>query len=126
LTVKARALKVGNGLAPGVEMGPAVNQQELDGNLQHIEGALKEGARLATGGQRLTEGDLAHGFFMQPTVLTDVTPGMRIAREEVFGPVIAVMAVENFEEALTVANGVDVGLSASIVTRDLKKAMVYA
>src|ERR1043166_125805 len=126
LTVKARALKVGNGLAPGVEMGPAVNQQELDGNFQHIEGALKEGARLVTGGRRLTEGDLAHGFFMQPTVLTDVTPSMKIAREEVFGPVVAVMAVDGFEDALSVANGVDVGLSASIVTRDLKKAMVYA
>jgi aldehyde dehydrogenase (NAD+) len=126
LTVKARALKVGNGLAPGVEMGPAVNQQELDGNFHHIEGALKEGARLVTGGQRLTEGDSAHGFFMQPTVLTDVTPGMKIASEEVFGPVVAVMAVDGFEEALSVANGVDVGLSASIVTRDLKKAMVYA
>ncbi len=126
LTAKARALKVGNGLAAGVEMGPAVNQQELDGNFQHIEGALEEGAKLATGGQRLKEGGLAHGYFMQPTVLTNVNPKMRIAREEVFGPVVVVMAVENFEEALAVANGVDVGLSASIVTRDLKKAMLYA
>src|SRR2546430_16458571 len=107
-------------------MGPAVNQQELDGNFQHIEGALREGAKLATGGQRLKEGDLAHGFFMQPTVLTNVTPGMRIAREEVFGPVVAVIAVDDFEQALAVANGVDVGLSASIVTRDLKKALLYA
>lgn len=126
LAAKARALKVGNGLAPGIDMGPAVNQQELDGNFQHIEGALKEGAKLVAGGKRLSEGDLAHGFFMQPTVLRDVTPKMRIASEEVFGPVVAVMAVENFEEALAVANGVDVGLSASIVTRDLKKAMLYA
>ena len=126
LTAKARALKVGNGLAAGVEMGPAVSQQELDGNLEHIEGALEEGAKLATGGQRLQEGGLAHGYFMQPTVLTNVNPKMRIACEEVFGPVVVVMAVENFEEALAVANGVDVGLSASIVTRDLKKAMLYA
>ena len=126
LATKVRALKVGNGLAPGVEMGPAVNQQELEGNFQHIDGALREGAKLICGGQRLTDGELAHGFFMQPTVLSNVTPKMRIAREEVFGPVVAVLAVKDFEDALNVANGVDVGLSASIVTRDLKKAMLYA
>jgi len=126
LVAKARSLKVGNGLTPGVEMGPAVNQQELDGNFEHIKIAQAEGAELVWGGQRLNEGGLAHGFFMQPTVLANVTPAMRVAREEVFGPVVAVMAVENFDEALAVANGVDVGLSASIVTRDLKKAMLYA
>jgi aldehyde dehydrogenase (NAD+) len=126
LIAKTRALKVGNGLTPGVDMGPAVNQQELDGNLQHIEGALKEGAKLLCGGQRLTDGDLAHGWFMQPTVLGGVTPAMRVAREEVFGPVVAVMAAEDFDDALRIANGVDVGLSASLVTRDLKRAMQYA
>lgn len=126
LTARAQAIKVGNGLQEGVTMGPAVNQQELEGNLNYIDIALKEGARLVWGGVRLTEGPLAHGWFMQPAILADVKPGMRIAREEVFGPVVAVLAVENFEEALAVANGVDVGLSASIVTRDLKKAMVYS
>ena len=125
IAAKAKALKVGNGLTQGIEMGPAVNQQELDGNFEFIDGALKEGAELVCGGQRLKDGDLAHGFFMQPTLLTNVTPKMRIAKEEVFGPVIAVMPVNDFEEALSVANGVDVGLSASIVTRDLKKAMLY-
>ena len=126
LVAKARALKVGHGLTPGVEMGPAVNQQEFDGNFEHIKQAQQEGAKLAFGGERLTAGDLAHGYFMQPTVLTQVTSKMRIAREEVFGPVVAVMAVENFEEALSMANSLDVGLSASIVTRDFKKAMLYA
>jgi alpha-ketoglutaric semialdehyde dehydrogenase len=125
IAAKAKALKVGNGLTSGIEMGPAVNQQELDGNFEFIDGALKEGAELVCGGQRLKDGDLAHGFFMQPTLLTNVTPKMRIARDEVFGPVIAVMPVNDFDEALSVANGVDVGLSASIVTRDLKKAMLY-
>ena len=125
IAAKAKALKVGNGLAAGIEMGPAVNQQELDGNFEFIDGALKEGAELVCGGQRLRDGDLAHGYFMQPTLLTNVTPKMRIAREEVFGPVVAVMPVNDFDEALSVANGVDVGLSASIVTRDLKKAMLY-
>jgi aldehyde dehydrogenase (NAD+) len=126
LVARAKALKVGNGLAPGVEMGPAVNQQELEGNLEHIKWAQKEGARLVFGGERLSEGDFAHGFFMTPAVVRDVTPKMRIAQEEVFGPVVAVVAVENFEEALSVANGVEVGLSASVVTRDIKKAMTYA
>jgi aldehyde dehydrogenase (NAD+) len=126
LVARTRAIKVGDGLAPGVDMGPAVNQQEFDGNFAHIEQALKEGAELLFGGQRLNEGDLEYGYFMQPTLLGKITPNMRIAREEVFGPVLAVMSVADFEEALSVANGVDVGLSASIVTRDLKKAMLYS
>ena len=86
IAAKAKALKVGNGLTQGIDMGPAVNQQELDGNFEFIDGALKEGAELVCGGQRLKDGDLAHGFFMQPTLLTNVTPKMRIARDEVFGP----------------------------------------
>jgi alpha-ketoglutaric semialdehyde dehydrogenase len=126
LVEKAKAIKVGNGLSEGVTMGPAVNEQEFKGNLDYIDIAVKEGAKLVWGGQRLTEGDLAHGYFMQPAVLSGVTPSMRIAQEEVFGPVVAVIAVENFEEALQVANSVDVGLSAAIVTKDIKKAMIYS
>jgi acyl-CoA reductase-like NAD-dependent aldehyde dehydrogenase len=126
LVAKAKALKIGNGLQPGIDMGPAVNQQELDGNFEHIAHAQKEGARLVFGGQRLSDGDLAHGHFLSPAIVRDVSPNMRIAREEVFGPVVAVIAVENFDEALSLANSLDVGLSASIVTRDIKKAMVYA
>jgi acyl-CoA reductase-like NAD-dependent aldehyde dehydrogenase len=110
----------------GVDMGPAVNQQELDGNFEHLDHALQEGASLVSGGQRLQEGDLAHGYFMLPTILGNVKASMRVAREEVFGPVVALMPVENFDQALELANSLDVGLSASIVTRDLKKAMVYA
>ncbi|HUR45366.1 MAG TPA: aldehyde dehydrogenase family protein, partial [Candidatus Saccharimonadales bacterium] len=121
-----KALKVGNGLTPGVDMGPAVNQQEFEGNFEHMERAIKEGAKLICGGERLKQGDLEHGYFMQPTVLTNVTPKMRIASEEVFGPVVSIMAVENFDEAMQLANSLDVGLSASIVTRDIKKAMTYA
>lgn len=126
LVEKAQALKVGNGLHEGITMGPAVNEQEFQGNLDYIEIAKKEGAKLLCGGNRLSDGDLAHGYFMEPTVLGGVTPDMRIAKEEVFGPVIAILPVENFEEAMAVANGVDVGLSASIVTRDIKRAMTYA
>ncbi|MBM3840196.1 MAG: aldehyde dehydrogenase family protein [Verrucomicrobia bacterium] len=126
LVAKAKALKVGNGLKAGVEMGPAVSQAQLESNLRYVEGALKESAELVCGGQRLAEGDCAHGFFMQPTVLGNVKPRMTIVCEEVFGPVVAVLAAENFDDAIALANGVDVGLSASIVTRDIKKAMLYA
>jgi aldehyde dehydrogenase (NAD+) len=125
LIEKAKAIKVGNGLLDGVTMGPAVSKQQLAGNLEYVDVAVAEGAKLVYGGQRLTEGDHAHGYFMQPTILTNVSPKMRIACEEVFGPVIGIIPVENFDEAIGVANGVDVGLSASIVTRDLKKAMLY-
>lgn len=125
LIARAQAINVGNGLQEGITMGPAVNQAELDGNFEHIAAAQREGAKLLWGGQRLTDGELAHGHFISPAVLGDVTPEMRIAREEVFGPVVGVIAVDDFEQALAVANGVEVGLSASIVTRDLKKAMLY-
>lgn len=126
LVAKAKALKIGNGLQQGMEMGPAVNKQELEGNFEYIKVAQKEGAKLVYGGERLTDGDLAHGWFMRPAILTEVKPSTRIAREEVFGPVIATIGVDSFDEAMSVANGLDVGLSASIVTRDLKKAMLYA
>src|SRR5206468_886340 len=126
LIERAKAITVGNGLREGVTMGPAISQQQLDSNLEHIERAKAQGAEVVFGDKRLADGDWAHGFFMQPTVLTNVTPTLRIACEEVFGPVVAVITVENFEEAIRVANGLDVGLSASMVTRDLKKAMLYA
>ncbi len=125
LVAKARSWKVGPGLTAGVDMGPAVSEAELNGNLEYVRIAQEEGAKLVYGGSRLTAGDLNHGWFMAPTVIGEVQPSMRIAREEVFGPVVAIIEVENFEEALTVANGVNVGLSASLVTRDFKRALQY-
>jgi acyl-CoA reductase-like NAD-dependent aldehyde dehydrogenase len=126
LIEKAKAIVIGNGLKQGVTMGPAVSEAQLKGNLSYVQIAQQEGAQLLHGGAQLSDGDFAQGFFMQPTVLGNVKPTARIACEEVFGPVVGIIPVENFDEALTVANGVDVGLSASIVTRDLKKAMTYA
>jgi acyl-CoA reductase-like NAD-dependent aldehyde dehydrogenase len=126
LIAKTKALKVGNGLSAGIDMGPAVNQQEFDGNFEYIKIAREEGAQLLYGGSRITDGDLQHGLFMQPAILGGVTPQMRIAREEVFGPVLSIIGADNFDQALEIANGIDVGLSASIVTRDLKKAMLYS
>ena len=126
LVTQCGKLKVGNGLTPGVEMGPAVSQTQLEGNLAYVQGAIQEGATLLCGGQRLTDGDYARGWFMAPTVLANVKPNHRLACEEVFGPVLAVLAADDFEDALRLANAVEMGLSASLVTRDLKKAMIYA
>ena len=125
LVAKAKALKVGSGLTPGIDMGPAVSEAQLTGNLDWVKTAVQEGAKLLCGGNRLTAGEHAHGWFMEPTVLGNVAPTMRIASEEVFGPVIAVIPAENFDDALRIANGVDVGLSASLVTRDFKNALRY-
>jgi acyl-CoA reductase-like NAD-dependent aldehyde dehydrogenase len=125
LVAKANALKVGNGLTSGIDMGPAVNEQEFKGNFEHIEQAVKEGGKVLCGGTRITDGELGHGYFMRPTVIGGVKPEMRIAQEEVFGPVVAILAVDHFEAALNLANSLDVGLSASIVTRDFKKALQY-
>lgn len=126
LIERAKAIVIGNGLTPGVTMGPAVSQDQLATDLAYIDVAVAEGAKLLYGGRRLTEGDYAHGHFLEPAILGNVSPTMRIACEEVFGPVVGLITVEDFDEALAVANGVEVGLSASIVTRDLKKAMLYA
>jgi acyl-CoA reductase-like NAD-dependent aldehyde dehydrogenase len=126
LVARARTLKVGPGLQPGIEMGPAVSRAQLDSNLNYVTTAQSEGATLLCGGHRLEDGPLAHGHFMEPTVLAGVSPQMRIACEEVFGPVIAILEAADFEQALALANGLDVGLSASIVTRDIRKAMLYA
>lgn len=126
LMEKAKAIVVGNGLKPGVTMGPAVSEQQLEGNLSYVQMAQQEGASLLYGGARLSEGDWGNGWFMQPTVLGNVKPNMRIACEEVFGPVVGIIQVADFDDAMAVANGVDVGLCASIVTRDIKKAMLYA
>jgi aldehyde dehydrogenase (NAD+) len=126
LVTLAKNWKVGPGLSAGVQMGPAVSEVELNGNLEAITQAEAEGAHRIWGGQRLTDGDRRYGWFMEPAILGNVTPAMKIAQEEVFGPVVALMAVESFDEAIAVANGVQYGLSASLVTRDLKKAMLYA
>jgi aldehyde dehydrogenase (NAD+) len=121
----ANKLKVGNGLEPGVEMGPAVDEAQLATDLQYLAIAQEEGARLACGGQRLTEGKYRKGFFLQPTVFTGVKPGMRLHQEEVFGPVLGIVEVGDFDEALAVANQVEFGLSASVYTRDANLAMKF-
>lgn len=121
LLAKTRKLKVGNGLEPGVDMGPAVDQNQLETDLEYIEIGKREGARLLAGGNRLTGGAYDKGYFVEPTIFTDVKAGMRIAQEEVFGPVLALMVANDFEDAMRLANCVRFGLSASIVSRDLTR-----
>lgn len=125
LVAGANRLVVGNGLEPGVDMGPAVDAAQLKTDMEYVQIAQDEGARLMAGGKRLTGGAWDKGFFVQPTVFTGVSAKMRIHQEEVFGPLIAVVEVGDFEEALAVANDVPFGLSASIYTRDANLAMKF-
>ncbi|KAB8145032.1 aldehyde dehydrogenase family protein [Chloroflexia bacterium SDU3-3] len=119
---RAAALRVGDGLLADTEMGPLINAKQLERVQSYIKIGQQEGARLLTGGQRLTEGKYANGFFLQPTIFGGVTRSMRIAREEIFGPVLSIIEVEDFDEAISVANDVPYGLSASIYSRDVNAA----
>ena len=122
LVGRAKALRVGDGLDPSVQMGPVVSEAQLATVEQYVEIGCKEGAKLLTGGHRLRDGAYASGFFHEPTIFGDVSPTMRIAQEEIFGPVVAVMRSHSLEEAIAIGNNVSYGLSASIYTRDVNKA----
>jgi aldehyde dehydrogenase (NAD+) len=123
---RARRLKVGDGLSAATEMGPCINRAQLEKVAEYVEIGKAEGAKLLTGGRRLTEGAYAKGWFFGPTIFGDCSPKMRIAQEEIFGPVVSVIPMENLEHGLEIANGVPYGLSASIYTRDINKAFAAA
>ena len=118
----AKRLKVGNGLDESTEMGPAINENQLATDLKYVDIGKAEGARLKCGGNRLTSGDYAHGYFMEPTVFADVDPKMRIAQEEIFGPVVSIIPCEDLEDAVEIANNIEYGLSSSLYTKDVNKA----
>lgn len=118
----ARSLVVGDGLDEGTQMGPAVSRQQLETDLSYIRIGQEEGARLLVGGGLARQG----GFFIQPAVFDEVQPGMRIAQEEIFGPVIGILRARHLEDAIQKANAIGFGLSAGIVTRDLHKAFTFA
>ena len=120
LTQRLETLRVGNALAPGTEMGPVVEQSQLDTDLEYIGVGRKEGARLAFGGERVTRE--TDGYYLAPTLFVDATNEMRISREEIFGPVACVIRAKNYDEALAIANDTDTGLSAGVVTTSLKHA----
>ena len=119
---RAKALKVGNGLDETVEMGPAVNERQLETDLKYVEIGKTEGAKLKCGGNRLEKGDYQYGWFMEPTVFADVAPTMRIAQEEIFGPVVSIIPCEKLEDAIEIANNIEYGLSSALYTKDVNKA----
>ncbi len=116
---KAKTLKLGYGNDAGTDVGPLINTQAVDKVTSYIEIGQNEGATLALGGRRATGKGLDDGFFFEPTVFTGVTRDMRIAREEIFGPVLSVITIDSYEEAIEVANDVPYGLSSAIYTRDV-------
>lgn len=119
---RTKKLRVGNGLDPAVDMGPAINQSQLDTDMRYVAIAKKESARLITGGDRLTGGIYDKGFFHQPTIFADVTQQMTIWKEEIFGPVVSVAVCESLEQGIEMANDTAYGLSASIYTQDINEA----
>jgi acyl-CoA reductase-like NAD-dependent aldehyde dehydrogenase len=121
---KTRALIVGDGTRPDVQVGPAVDKKQYETDLHYIDVGRSE-ATLVTGGGPLTGGDLARGLFVAPTIFSHVTRNMRIAQEEVFGPVLSIITVEDFDEALSVANDVKYGLSSSLFTYDMSRVFQY-
>ena len=119
---RVKALRVGDGGVAGVQMGPSISESQLQTVMRYVEIGRKENARLVLGGHRLQEGAYARGWFHEPTIFADVQPSMRIAREEIFGPVVSVMRCRSLAEAIDIGNDVEYGLSASIYTRDINNA----
>jgi aldehyde dehydrogenase (NAD+) len=125
LVERTRSLRIGDPRDPATHLGPAIDAQQLETTLRYVELGRAEGGRVIYGGERLTEDALAHGHFIRPAIVTGVSPSARLAQEEVFGPLLTVLEVEDFPAAVRVANEVRFGLSASICTRDLSRALEY-
>jgi aldehyde dehydrogenase (NAD+) len=122
LAERARALRVGPGLDERTEMGPLVNEAAREKVAEYVRIGLEEGATLLTGGEPVAGEGLDRGWFFQPTIFTGVTPGMRLAQEEIFGPVLSVLVVDGLDEAIDVLNGTRYGLSSSLYTSDVNAA----
>jgi acyl-CoA reductase-like NAD-dependent aldehyde dehydrogenase len=125
LVERTKKLKVGNGMEPGIDIGPAIDQNQLDTNLKYIDIGKKEAGAPRIGGERLTGGAYDKGYFCAPTIFADVTQKMTIAREEIFGPVLAVMRAKDFEDAMRIANDIPFGLSASIQTTNVSRVFDF-
>jgi aldehyde dehydrogenase (NAD+) len=122
LVKRAQALRIGDGLDPHVEVGPLINEQQLETVHRYTEIGQSEGAEMLTGGHRLTGKAYDSGYFYAPTVFDGVNYRMTIAQEEIFGPTVAILRVSSFDEAITVANSTEFGLSSSIYTQDVNLA----
>ncbi|MEX1031176.1 MAG: alpha-ketoglutaric semialdehyde dehydrogenase GucD [Paenibacillaceae bacterium] len=125
LLAKVKELKVGNGMQGDTWMGPCASQSQLDTVLSYIEKGHNEGATLLFGGNRIESEGLEHGFYVQPTLFENVKSNMTIAQEEIFGPVLALIKVDTFEEAIDIANDVKFGLSASIFTKNIGNMLTF-
>ncbi|MBI3896576.1 MAG: aldehyde dehydrogenase family protein [Acidobacteria bacterium] len=124
LVEQAQALRIGNGLDPTVQMGPLINRDQFQKVQQYVQIGLQEDARLACGGHPLEDAEHTGGFFHEATVFAGVDSKMRIAQEEIFGPVVSVIRCDDLESAIEIGNSVAYGLSASIYTRDIHRAFV--
>jgi len=122
LAARARKMVLGDGLDPKVDVGPVVSKRQLESINEYVKIGASEGATLVTGGGIATTGLLEKGHFHEPTIFDNVTANMRIAQEEIFGPVVSLIPVDSLDEAIDVANGVQYGLSASIFTRNVNNA----
>src|SRR5581483_8359976 len=121
---RAAQLKLGNGLDKKTQVGPVVSEAQQKRVLGYIEIGKKEGAKLILGGHPYRKGKCAHGHFIEPTIFVDVTPKMRIAQEEIFGPVVSILRARSLKEAIEIANDVPFGLSAAIFSRDVNNTAV--
>lgn len=126
LVEKAGKLKCGNGLDAGNQIGPLINESQLNRVRDYVDIGLKEGAKLLLGGERCMDSECANGWFFKPTIFSGVKRSMRIAQEEIFGPVLSMLIVENLEDAVETANDCAYGLSASVYSRDVNKALSVA
>lgn len=122
LVNRAGSLRIGDPTDPATQMGPMVSAQQLETTKRYVQIGVDEGARLAYGGQELTDPVLGGGFFHQPTIFADVTNNMRIAQEEIFGPVVCVMPFKDEAEAISLANGTNFGLAASVWSSNVARA----
>ena len=122
---RTKKLKVGNGMEAGIDIGPAVDQGQMETNLRYIETAKKQHGAPLCGGNRLTGGAYDKGYFVEPTVFADVKEEHTLAQEEVFGPVLAIMKAKDFAECMRIANNIPFGLSASIQTSNLSRVFEF-
>jgi aldehyde dehydrogenase (NAD+) len=135
LVAHAEKLRIGNGLDPASEMGPLVNLGRVRAVHEYSEIGRREGATLLTGGTALSDGEYSAGAFYRPTIFTNVTPEMRIAREEIFGPFVSIIPVDTYKQAIAIANATEYGLSTAVFTessrltfqamRDIRSGLVY-
>lgn len=120
----AKKIRLGDGLLDSTDMGPLINEAQMKKTLDYIDIGKKEGAKLILGGSARREGPFSKGYFVEPTIFIDVSPEMRIAREEIFGPVVSIIKAEDLTDAIKIANSVEYGLSSAIYTQDVNASSV--